>query len=262
MDSQLDWHAARAALEWQVDLGVTETISDIPVNRFEQVPPPPKAGVAGAVPAPDVPVQPEAGPDPVAEAEAAAQDAPDLQALRTAMAAYSHCELRKGARNLVFCDGNPKARVMIVGESPGREEDRIGKPFVGRAGQLLDRMLAAIDMGREREDAQSVYITNVLPWRPPQNRDPKAEEMAMMLPFLKRHIALVDPEILVVMGNFSCQALLDKRGITRLRGQWHDALGKPVLPMLHPAYLLRNPSAKRVAWADLLDLQARLNTKA
>ena len=143
---------------------------------------------------------------------------------------------------------------MLVGEAPGRDEDREGRPFVGRAGQLLDRMLAAIGLSRE----DSVYITNVLPWRPPQNRDPKPEEIAMMKPFLAKHIALVDPEVLVIMGNISCQALLGKRGITRLRGNWEDALGKPALPMFHPAYLLRNPAAKREAWADLLALKARL----
>ncbi|HKK96980.1 MAG TPA: uracil-DNA glycosylase, partial [Marivita sp.] len=179
-------------------------------------------------------------------------------ALRSAMAAFPHCELQKGARNLVFCDGVPGAHVMIVGEAPGRDEDRIGKPFVGRAGQLLDKMLAAIDLGRDREKYQAVYITNVLPYRPPQNRDPKPDEMAMMMPFLKRHIALAQPQVLVVMGNISCQALLGKRGITRLRGTWTEAEGLPALPMFHPAYLLRNPAAKREAWADLLDLRAHL----
>jgi|SRR6056297_755494 len=260
MDSQMDWHAARAALEWQLEMGVTEAISETPINRFEQVAPPPKAGVAPGVSAPAVPVQPVPEVDPVAEAEKAAASAQDLAALKAAMQAYPHCELRKGARNLVFCDGEPGSRVMIIGEAPGREEDRVGKPFVGRAGQLLDRMLAAIDLGRDREAAGSVYITNVLPWRPPQNRDPKPVEMAMMMPFLLRHIALAKPELLVVMGNISCHALLGKRGITRLRGQWAKAAGLPVIPMFHPAYLLRNPAAKREAWADLLDLQARLRT--
>lgn len=262
MDSYIDWHAARAALEWQLEMGVTETISETPINRFEQVAPPPKAGVAPGVPAPTVPVHAPPEVDPVAEADAAARSAADLAGLKAAMAAYPHCELQKGARNLVFCDGVPGARVMIVGEAPGRDEDRIGKPFVGRAGQLLDRMLAAIDLGRDRDGAQAVYITNVLPWRPPQNRDPKPDEIAMMLPFLKRHIALTKPEVLVVMGNISCQALLGKRGITRLRGQWSEAEGLPVIPMFHPAYLLRNPSAKREAWADLLDLHAHLSKKA
>ncbi|MEO1097401.1 MAG: uracil-DNA glycosylase, partial [Bacteroidota bacterium] len=151
-------------------------------------------------------------------------------------------------------DGTAGARVMIIGEAPGRDEDREGKPFVGRAGQLLDKMLGAIGLSRD----ESVYITNVLPWRPPQNRDPKPDEIAMMQPFLHRHITLADPDVLVVVGNHACQALLGKRGITRLRGDWTEARGKPALPMFHPAYLLRNPAAKREAWADLLSLQARL----
>ena len=170
------------------------------------------------------------------------------------MEAFSHCDLKLGASQLVFADGRPGARVMIVGEAPGRDEDRAGRPFVGRAGQLLDRMLAAIGLGRDA----SVYITNVMPWRPPQNRDPRPEEIAMMKPFLARHVALAAPDLLVLVGNISCQAVLGKRGITRLRGTWQEALGRPALPMLHPAYLLRQPLAKRETWADLLALQARL----
>ena len=148
---------------------------------------------------------------------------------------------------------------MVIGEAPGAEEDRVGKPFVGRAGQLLDRMFAAIGMGRENPAADAaLYITNILPWRPPQNRDPKPEEVAMMRPFVERHVDLVDPDLLILMGNHACQALLGKRGITRLRGTWTEALGRPALPMFHPAYLLRNPAMKREAWADLLDVQAKL----
>jgi DNA polymerase len=148
---------------------------------------------------------------------------------------------------------------MIVGEAPGRDEDRTGKPFVGQAGQLLDRMLAAIGLDRAAEDpAKAVYITNVIPWRPPENREPSPEEIAMMKPYLERHIALAAPDVLVAMGNISCLALLGQRGITRLRGKWAEASGLPVLPMFHPAYLLRNPAEKRQAWADLLSLQARL----
>jgi DNA polymerase len=148
---------------------------------------------------------------------------------------------------------------MFVGEAPGRDEDRIGKPFVGQAGQLLDRMLAAIGLDRTSGDpASAVYITNVIPWRPPENREPSPEEIAMMRPFLERHIRLAEPEVLVIVGNISCAALLGRRGITRLRGQWTEALGLPALPMFHPAYLLRNPAEKRQAWHDLLMLQARL----
>ena len=148
---------------------------------------------------------------------------------------------------------------MIIGEAPGRDEDQQGKPFVGRAGQLLDRMFAAIGLDRHAEKPEhSIYITNVLPWRPPQNRDPKPEEIAMLLPFLQRHVALAKPQLIVLMGNSSCQAGLGKRGITRLRGQWAEAYDTPALPMFHPAYLLRNPMAKREAWADLLELKSRL----
>jgi DNA polymerase len=167
--------------------------------------------------------------------------------------------LKKGAKNLVFSDGNPAARVMMVGEAPGRNEDIAGKPFVGEAGQLLDRMLAAIGLDRRSPDAeQAVYITNVLPWRPPENRDPSPEEIAMFKPFLAKHIELAAPEVLVIVGNISCQALLGQRGITKLRGHWKTVQGLPALPMFHPAYLLRNPASKRESWHDLLMLKARL----
>ena len=185
--------------------------------------------------------------------------AQDLPGLAAAMAAYPHCELQRGARSLVFADGQPGARVMIVGEAPGRDEDIEGRPFVGRAGQLLDKMLAAIGMARDAARPQDgVYITNVLPWRPPGNRTPEPAEIAMLLPFLERHVALAAPEVLVLMGNTPCRALLGRDGITRMRGTWTEALGLPVLPMFHPAYLLRQPAAKREAWADLLALKAQL----
>jgi DNA polymerase len=197
--------------------------------------------------------------DPARVAKAAALAAPDLPALRDAIAGFDLCELKKGARNTVFADGNPAARVLILGEAPGREEDQEGLPFVGRAGQLLDRMFAAIGLSRTSPDPEAaLYITNVLPWRPPQNREPTPEEIAMFRPFVERHIELVDPAVIVVMGNTPAQALLGQRGILRLRGQWSQALGRPVLPMTHPAYLLRNPAAKREAWADLQALEQRL----
>ncbi|AZB61047.1 uracil-DNA glycosylase, partial [Cereibacter sphaeroides] len=182
-----------------------------------------------------------------------------LEALREAMAAYDHCDLKRGARNTVFSDGHPAARLMLIGEAPGREEDAAGRPFVGRAGQLLDRMFAAIGLSRTSPDAETaLYITNVMPWRPPQNRDPSAEEVAMMTPFLARHVELAAPDLIVVTGNTACAALLGRTGITRLRGRWAEAWGRPVMPMCHPAYLLRNPEAKREAWADLLEVKARL----
>ncbi|MEL6644509.1 MAG: uracil-DNA glycosylase [Pseudomonadota bacterium] len=248
----MESHEALAVLQWQVELGATEAISDAPVNRYD-APAQPKQALKPI----DAP-QAEAA-DPVAAADASARAARSLDDLRDALAAYPHCELRKGARNLVFSDGNPSARLMIIGEAPGRDEDIEGRPFVGRAGQLLDKMLAAIEMGRALPDSESaVYITNILPWRPPQNRDPEAEEIAMMLPFVRRHIELVDPQVIVLMGNIACQALLGRKGITRLRGNWTEAAGRPTLPMFHPAYLLRNPAAKRDAWHDLLMLRHKL----
>lgn len=261
MESAIDWHGARALLEWQYELGVTETICDAPVNRYEvaEKAPAKTLGKTGSNAQPTPVVQTK--PDPVAEARLAAKAATSLDELRAAMADYAHCDLRHGARNLVFSDGNPDARLMIIGEAPGREEDQQGKPFVGRAGQLLDKMLGAIDLGRDQDGASAVYITNVLPWRPPQNRDPKPVEIAMMLPFLERHVALVNPTAIVLMGNISCQAALNVRGITRLHGKWAEAFGKPCLPMFHPAYLLRTPSAKRETWADLLSLKARLENR-
>jgi DNA polymerase len=155
---------------------------------------------------------------------------------------------------------------MIIGEAPGREEDIAGKPFVGRSGQLLDRMLAAIGLGRASEDlSRAVYITNVLPWRPVGNRTPAGDEVAMLLPFLRRHVELAAPRVLVLMGASAAGALLGEGpGILRRRGQWAKVAGfgpapLPVLPTLHPAYLLRNPAAKRMAWRDLLALGAWLD---
>lgn len=178
------------------------------------------------------------------------------------MAGFEHCDLKRGARNLVFGDGNPQARVLVLGEAPGREEDIEGRPFVGPAGQLLDRMFATIGLARQSPDpAAALYITNVLPWRPPQNRDPSPEEIETMRPFVERHIALIDPEVIVLMGNTPLLAILRQKGILRLRGTWAQALGKPILPMTHPAYLLRNPADKREAWADLLALQAKLRAR-
>lgn len=262
MDSDVDFWTAKALLDWHVELGADEAILDAPVNRYALADQAPSARAQSATST----ANSGSATDIIAEARRAADGAVDLAALAVdlaalavAMESYPHCDLKKGARRFVFADGNPAARVMIVGEAPGREEDLEGLPFVGRAGQLLDRMLAAIDMARTNPDpAQSVYITNVLPWRPPSNRTPEPQEIAMFLPFLERHITLAQPDYLVLMGNTPCQALLGRAGITRIRGQWIDVLGRPALPMFHPSYLLRNPPAKREAWADLLSLKARL----
>jgi DNA polymerase len=255
--------ALAALLAWQIELGADEPVGDAPVDRYalpERLARPATVPAAGARPAaarpPDVPAS---GADPVVVARAAADGARTLADLAAAQAAYDLCDLRKGARNFVFADGVPGARVMIIGEAPGRDEDIEGRPFVGRAGQLLDRMFAAIGLSRTSPDpARAVYITNVMPWRPPANRDPEPAEIAMMTPFLRRHADLAAPAVLVLMGNTPCAAVLGRRGILRLRGTWADAWGLPVMPMTHPAYLLRSPAAKREAWADLLALQARL----
>jgi DNA polymerase len=267
-----DWEAALAALAWQADLGVTDVLMEGPVNRYDLAEAAPKVQISRpTVPARNDPARGEAArpqpappqiedkPDPVAAARATAAGAPNLDALREAIAAFDHCELKKGARNTVFADGNPQARVLILGEAPGRDEDLEGLPFVGRAGQLLDKMFAAIGLSRQSPDSEAaLYITNVMPWRPPANRDPEPAEIAMMKPFVERHIALVDPAVIVVMGNTPLLALTGAKGILRARGQWTEVLGKPLLPMTHPAYLLRTPLAKRDAWADLLSLKARL----
>jgi DNA polymerase len=184
-----------------------------------------------------------------------------VEALAAMVAGFDSCSLKRTATNTVFADGNPAGPVMIIGEGPGADEDRIGRPFVGRAGQLLDRMLAAIGL-----DRGSVMITNVVYWRPPGNRTPTAAEIASCLPFVLRHIALVKPKVLVLCGGTAAGALLPQgQGITRLRGRWFDlavpGLDRPVptVPMFHPSFLLRAPERKREAWRDLLSLRARLD---
>lgn len=266
MTIAIDWTLARALLEWQVELGVTDAVLAEPVDRFAL---PQRQAAPAALAAQNTARQPEAATQPVkapeidtvALATQAAQSAGTLDELAEALAAFPHCELRKGARTCVFADGNPNAQLMIIGEGPGADEDRAGKPFVGRAGQLLDQMFGAIGLSRNSPDpAASIYITNTVPWRPPGNREPSPDELAMLRPFLIRHIELAAPQMLVLVGNVACDALLGKRGILRLRGNWTQARDLPAMPMTHPAYLLRNPAAKREAWADLLEIKARLKT--
>ncbi|MEM9010311.1 MAG: uracil-DNA glycosylase [Pseudomonadota bacterium] len=258
--AEADQAALLAALSWQVEMGADEAIGDAPVDRFAAEAPP-NATLPIATPpiaAPSAAVA--ASEDPVTEAGRLAAAAGTLEELRLALAGFDGCALKKGAQNLVFADGIAGAPLMIVGEAPGRDEDRLGKPFVGRSGQLLDRMLTAI--GRDRTEAaaeQAVYITNVLPWRPPQNRDPATDEVAMMRAFLDRHIALAAPRVLLLMGNAAAKTLLEtKTGITRLRGTWAEVQGIPALPTFHPAALLRNPANKRLVWQDLLSVRERL----
>lgn len=268
MDS-LDWHSAKALLEWQVELGVTETIGDTPVNRYELAAQAPK--IAKSVPAGPEAAQTPAKPhvlaaptkiDGLQVAQSLAAGAQDVAGLHAALEGFEHCAFRRGARNMVFADGRPQANVMILGGAPDKAEDQSGTPFAGEAGGLLDKMLAAIGMTR----ANDVYLSTVLPWRPPQNRDPNGAEIAMLMPFVLRHIELTAPKFLVTMGPLALQAVTGRRGLTRHRGRWaqiaapegRDLSKIAVLPMAHPGQLLERPLAKREAWADLLTLKARL----
>lgn len=253
--------ALLAALRWQIEMGADEAIEAQPVLHTEPaVPasPGPPEGTKRS-PARTRAAPGRAMPD-VAEADALAAAAGSLDELLEAMRGFAGSPLRDTATNLVFADGVPGAPVMIIGEAPGADEDRLGKPFVGVSGQLMDRMMASIGLSRERD----LYVTNVLPYRPPGNRTPSDAEVATFLPFLRRHIGLAAPRLLVLCGGVSTKGLLQTRdGITRLRGKWQqvnisDGQVMPCLPMLHPAYLLRNPVAKREAWADLLLLKQRL----
>ena len=256
-----------AALAWQVELGADEAIAETPTDRTRLAPP------AGAPkrsrdrpPAPATAKQPEpSAKDPVDTARAVAAKARDVPALREALLGYDGSSLKPGG-NTVFADGDPSARVMVVGEAPGREEDRAGKPFVGRSGQLLDRMLAAIGLDRHAKDpAKAVYITNVIFYRPLGNRTPEDAEVQKLLPFTWRHIELARPSLVLCLGNVPAKHLMNAgAGITRFRGAWTDlkagAHTVPALASFHPAYLLRTPEAKRYAWRDLQALRDRLES--
>ncbi|MDD5585901.1 MAG: uracil-DNA glycosylase [Alphaproteobacteria bacterium] len=238
------------ALAWQVDAGADEAVGRLPgLARWGT-----SAPARG-------PQNKPAPPQSTYEAPAvSAVTASSIETLREELARFEGCALKHTAMNLVFADGNPAAPVMLIGEAPGEDEDRQGVPFVGTSGKLLDRMLATIGL-----DRSSVYISNILFWRPPGNRSPTEAEIAACLPFAERHIALVQPQILVLLGGVAAKSLLrTKDGITRLRGRWTDYtphIGRvdtpPVrcLPFYHPAYLLRQPGAKRQAWNDLLLLK-------
>ncbi|MCL2474365.1 MAG: uracil-DNA glycosylase [Alphaproteobacteria bacterium] len=177
-----------------------------------------------------------------------------VEELKAEARAFDGCPLKFTAMNFVFSDGNPLSRIMLVGEAPGEEEDRQGLPFVGAAGQLLNKMLAGI--GIKRED---VYISNIIFWRPPGNRTPMEDEVSACLPFVEKHIELVNPKLLILLGNTSAKALLrTNTGITRLRGKWTEYKGIPCMPFFHPSYILRQPNTKRLAWADLIQIKKHL----
>ena len=259
------------ALRLQIEWGADEALAELPLDRLAA--PPPAARPAPA-PSPPAPRAPAARPAPVQPAilpvpgAAQAQRAKDIAAgcatleeLRAALAAFDGCPLSATATNLVFNDGNPDTELMLIGEGPGADEDRAGKPFVGKSGQLLDRMLASIGLDRTK-----CLITNVVFWRPPGNRTPTDAEVQACLPFLHRQIALVKPKRLVLVGGLSAKVLTgNPAGILRSRGKWVQVqvpglpAPLPALPTLHPAYLLRSPGAKREAWADLLLLRRTLD---
>lgn len=259
MDVNMDYYAAKAALDWLIELGADEAISDAPINRYEAPKNLPKMGpTSNIAPVRNVPnILPveQAGAD---IARVMAANCKDLESLRNSIGVFDLCALKKGARNLVFGEGATDAKVMVIADAPNQDEDRAGNPFVGDEGTMFDKMFAAIGLSRENSGSNGVYVVNVLPWRPPQNREPSAEEISMMLPFLERHIDLINPDIIVLMGNAPCKALLGTKGISRLRGHWTECRGKPVLPMLHPSALRRDALLKRDAWGDLLALKAKL----
>ncbi|MEW5728491.1 MAG: uracil-DNA glycosylase [Pseudomonadota bacterium] len=249
-------------LRWYLDAGVDETIGEVAVDRFATParPPQPAARPVMATPAPvAAPAIHHPAPGGGTAAHVAAECA-TLAELRAAIEGFDGLPLKQSAASTVFGDGNPEASVMCIGEAPGQEEDRQGLPFVGPSGKLLDRMLASIGL-----DRSAAYITNVLPWRPPANRKPTHDEVAACLPFVSRHIELVDPQLLILFGGAAASALLARHeGINRLRGRWFEysspGLPRPIpaLATFHPAYLLRTPEAKRGAWRDLLMVKRRL----
>ncbi len=275
-----------ALLSWYIEMGVDEAISEQPIDRFtlaaEQ-----KVNAQSARPQapgrdqqgyfPQVSDRSRARPLPVsgpglmstdtsvADAKELAAKAETLEALQEALQGFDGCALKKTAKNTVLADGNPVAHVMLIGEAPGADEDRQGKPFVGRSGQLLDRILAAIDLDRTAEDpAKSAFISNTIFWRPPGNRKPTPAETEICLPFILRAIELADPKIIVCLGGTPMQRLCNTTdGILRSRGKWwsYAVNGRdvPLMPTLHPAYLLRQPAQKALCWRDMLAVRKKLN---
>jgi DNA polymerase len=275
------------ALRWQVEAGAAEAIGEAPVDRFAEsaAPPPPRNAAPAERPAPPVP---EAAPTPAetstphpprtpaqpparalftgggTSAHELAAAANTVEELRQALERFDGCALKATATNLVFCDGNPEARVLMIGEAPGAEEDRQGKPFVGPAGKLLDRMLASIGL-----DRGLVLISNTIYWRPPGNRNPAPDEVAACLPFVERLVEIVDPAVLVLVGGIATKTLLaTSDGIMKMHGRWFTfetpRMSRPVptMPIYHPAFLLRSPGQKRATWRDLIEIRRRLDETA
>ena len=262
----------REIFEWYVEAGVDVLLEDTSIDRFVESSNQAKkfahkiasstsrSGERDPV-KPSKRVAPAAVPDSdqVKSAHELAQSASDLDQLRSVLEGFDGCNLKRTAKSTVFADGNPEANIMFIGEAPGRDEDLQGLPFVGRAGQLLDRMLAAIELDRE-----NAYITNIIPWRPPGNRTPTPQETEICRPFVERHIELVKPDVIVMLGGSSAKTLMQTSdGIMRLRGRWTEistqSCNIPAMPTLHPAYLLRQPAHKRLAWQDFLQISRKLS---
>ena len=272
-----------AALKWQIDIGVDESIDNQTFNRFNQIVQGKKKQETKSIPTNsnkksesldfsqqninNLSEQLMSKEAININAMSLANDATDLISLKNNLALFEGCSLKKTATNLVFGQGQENADVMLIGEAPGRHEDRQGVPFIGPSGQLLDEMLSYIGLSREK----NVYLTNIIPWRPPGNRQPTDIEIISCLPFLYQHIALVKPRVLVFLGATSAKTLLEStEGITKLRGKWYDYKSSylkksgiesiPAMATLHPAYLLRQPAQKRSTWKDLLSIRELLNT--
>ncbi len=263
-----DINAARALLRWYAESGVDEAVLAEPQNFFDRAAPKPLAKPAlvrsKEAPAAVTPIAPAlhiSTDEAVAEARRVANACASVEELQRAIETFDGCPLKSGARTTVFADGVFGAPLLVIGEAPGKDEDQQGKPFVGRAGQLLDRMLAAIGRARSRD----TLISNVIYWRPPGNRTPTQAEIAVCKPFVERLIALTNPRAIMLAGGVPTQAMLGAAGIMRARGAWREIelqTGEkyPALPVFHPAFLLRQPSQKRLAWRDLQSLAARLTT--
>lgn len=254
-------------IRFYAEAGVDEALDDAPADRFAE---------AASAQGPRTPPQRQAAPShsprsapalsvpdeaQAAKARELARQARTLEELRDILDGFDGCNLKFTAKQTVFSDGNPRAPLMLVGEAPGRDEDIKGKPFVGRSGQLLDRMLAAIGIER----ASGAYIANVIPWRPPGNRTPTPLETEICRPFIERQIELVNPRVLVTLGGPSAKVVLNATdGVLKLRGKWQahttaSGVEIPAMPTLHPAYLLRNPAHKKLAWRDFLEIRAKLD---
>ncbi len=257
-----DIAAVESLLAFWRDAGVDACYGDAPVDHTHIAPPPAVKAVQRATASVAPALAGHAAEDAASEARRLAAGAATLQDLAAAVAAFEGCPLRgMGATQSVFARGNPNAPVLVVGEGPGADEDRIGQPFVGKAGQLLDRMLAAAGL------TDRVFITNTVFWRPPGNRTPTPQEQAVCAPFVERAFALLKPRAVLLLGAASARGVLQaEEGIMKLRGRWQEwrlaegGVSAPVMPTLHPAFLLRQPQAKRQVWADLLSLAVRLET--